>query len=351
MLYFLLGLNGMLLVLPKLILIKFTNDTLWGDVTLENLGGAIAQDVVLAITAIIFALLIIRKGGWKRVAVSAAFTGFLLLLLMFDMRTRELWIKPIDFDLLRYTFENAGGLTSGTDLFFNHKAGLGMTFRRLLFFVCIAHIANWCLISWVVIRDGGGSDGRLTVRPFIISLAPLACLSLVIAFVGAGYHYRVNENISVGPLVAARHHTMAGYRYRMNENLIVSALIKPSRSAFTSQSDLTQLAAGFEQKPQPLSGQPERTILHDIRPFKNVVVIVYESVRWRGLNLLDDIETTSPILARMALQGIVSKSYISVPHSAKSYFAILSGRHPYPGVEAREALRIVKSSYGMNLPD
>ena len=156
---------------------------------------------------------------------------------------------------------------------------------------------------------------------------------------GAGYHYRVNENISVGPLVAARHHTMAGYRYRMNENLIVSALIKPSRSAFTSQSDLTQLAAGFEQKPQPLSGQPERTILHDIRPFKNVVVIVYESVRWRGLNLLDDIETTSPILARMALQGIVSKSYISVPHSAKSYFAILSGRHPYPGVEAREALR------------
>ena len=156
MLYFLLGLNGILLVLPKLILIKFTNDTLWGDVTLENLGGAIAQDVVLAITAIIFALLIIRKGGWKRVAVSAAFTGFLLLLLMFDMRTRELWIKPIDFDLLRYTFENAGGLTSGTDLFFNHTAGLGMTFRRLLFFVGIAHIANWCLIGWVVIRDEGG---------------------------------------------------------------------------------------------------------------------------------------------------------------------------------------------------
>ena len=337
MLYFLLGLNGILLVLPKLILIKFTNDALWGDVTLENLGGAIAQDVVLAIIAIMFAVSIIRKGGWKRVAVSAAFTGCLLLLLMFDMRARELWIKPIDFNLLRYTFENAGGLTSGTDLFFNHSAGLGMTFRRLLFFVCIAHIANWCLISWVFIRNDAGSDGRLAVRPFIISLAPLACLSLVIAVMSAGYRYRVNENVSVGPLIAARQHTKEGYRYRMNENFIVSALIEPIRSVFSSPSDLPQLAARFEQKPQPLSGQPEKTILRDIRPFKNVVVIVYESVRWRGLNI-DDIATTSPILARMALQGILSKSYVSVPHSAKSYFAILSGRYPYPGVEAREAL-------------
>ena len=39
MLYFLLGLNGILLVLPKLILIKFTNDALWGDVSLKMLAG------------------------------------------------------------------------------------------------------------------------------------------------------------------------------------------------------------------------------------------------------------------------------------------------------------------------
>ena len=63
------------------------------------------------------------------------------------------------------------------------------------------------------------------------------------------------------------------------------------------------------------------------------------SVRWRGLNLIDDVETPAPNLARMAQQGIISKSYVAVPHSAKSYFAVLSGRYPYPGVEAREAIR------------
>ena len=276
MLYFLLVLNGILLVLPKLILIKFTNDTLWGDVTLENFGGAIAQDVALAIAAIIFALWIIRKGGWKRVAVGAVITGCLLLLLMVDARTRELWIKPIDFDLLRYSFVNAGGLTSGTDLFFNYAAGLGMTFRRLLFFVFLAHIANWCLIGWVVIWKKVDSGGAIAMRPFAMFLTPIACLSLVIAFLGASKQYRVNENVSVGPLVAARNHTMVGYRYRMNENFIVSALIKPSQWVFASQSDLAQLADGFEQKPHPLSRQPERTLLRNIKPFKNVVVIVYE---------------------------------------------------------------------------
>jgi len=99
------------------------------------------------------------------------------------------------------------------------------------------------------------------------------------------------------------------------------------------------LAAEFEQKAQHLSAQPDRSILRDAKPFKNVVVIVYESVRWRDLGLVDNTETSSPTLARMASEGILSKSYVSVPHSSKAYFAILSGRHPSPGVEMREVMR------------
>jgi len=165
-------------------------------------------------------------------------------------------------------------------------------------------------------------------------------LSLAIPFINTDS----GRFISVGPLVAARYDTTAGYRYRMNENFLLGALVNTSRSIFVSQPNLASLADGFEQKPQPLFAQPERMILRHIKPFTNVVVIVYESVRWRGLNLIDDSETPTPTLARMAQQGIVSKSYVAVPHSAKSYFAVLSGRYPYPGVEAREAMRDYQES-------
>jgi phosphoglycerol transferase MdoB-like AlkP superfamily enzyme len=132
------------------------------------------------------------------------------------------------------------------------------------------------------------------------------------------------------------------YRYRMNENIVLGSLVNTVQSALSAgEPPFASLAAGFEQKAEPMSGQlkQERTILRDIKPFKNVVVVVYESVRWRDLGLKNNSATTSPNLARMASQGILSKSYVSVPHSSKAYFAILSGRHPYPGVEMREVLR------------
>jgi hypothetical protein len=41
----------------------------------------------------------------------------------------------------------------------------------------------------------------------------------------------------------------------------------------------------------------------------------------------------------MASEGMLSKCYVSMPHSSKAYFAILSGRHPYLGVEVREVVK------------
>ena len=317
-LWFLLGLNGLLVGTPKLFLIKFTNDELWGDITWGNLAGAIAQDALVAIATIALASVIIRKADWKRLAIGATLTGGLLVLLMLDMRVRELWLKPIDIALLRYALDNASDLTSGTDLFFKHSAIHGITFRKLLFFVGIAHVAIWCMIAWAAIREDARGGGRLALRRPMLLFALTACVFLVIAV------------------------TTHDYRYRINENIVVGSLINTVRSAFSAgEHPLASLAAGFEQKAEPLSGKlkQNRTILRNAKPFKNVVVIVYESVRWRDLGLIDSSATTSPTLARMASQGILSKSYVSVPHSSKAYFAILSGRHPYPGVEMREVVR------------
>ena len=65
----------------------------------------------------------------------------------------------------------------------------------------------------------------------------------------------------------------------MNENIFVSAPInsivslrKPDRTP------LATVAATFELKSAPLAARGPRTILADVKPFKNVALVVYESV-------------------------------------------------------------------------
>jgi hypothetical protein len=312
-------------------LIKYINDSLWGNVDIGTAIGIIAPDMLVATAVIVAASFIIRKANWKHLAVGAALTGSVLLLLNLDMRVRQLWLKPIDIDLLRYTIVNAFDLTSGADLFFNYGAAFGMTFRKLLFFVGIAHIVTWCIISWTVLslpnfREKKGTSRR-PVRGQILVLTTISCVVATIAVMTPRAPYRLNENILVSPLIN---------------------VVRSTHSA--DDPVLGSLAVKFDQKTEPLSAQLklERVLVRDIKPFKNVVIVVYESVRWRDI-VLDDREevdgrdagtsnATSPTLAQMASQGMLSKSYVSIPHSAKAYFAILSGRHPYPGVEMRESV-------------
>ena len=91
----------------------------------------------------------------------------------------------------------------------------------------------------------------------------------------------------------------------------------------------------------PLNSQLNipRQMLDSVKPFRNVVLVVYESMRWRDLNLIGEGPTLAPTLAGMASDGIVTQCYVAVPHSAKAYYTILSGRYPYPGIEMREVLR------------
>ena len=91
-------------------------------------------------------------------------------------------------------------------------------------------------------------------------------------------------------------------------------------------------------------------MLPDVRPFRNLVLVVYESVRWRDVNL-DAAEGPAPTLRRMASEGMWSMSHVSVPHSSKAYYAVLTGRHPYPAIEMREVVKLEQPSYLRALRD
>ena len=241
----------------------------------------------------------------------------MLVLFMVDMRVRELWLKPIDGSLIHYAAANAGGLRSGFDFFFKTMAVFTLTFQRFLFIVVIAHLCIWALIAWHASRSTTPASLRWTRSGILAAAAAATALSVL--------------------ALSAPH-----YRYRMNENIIVAGPISWLKSAAGRRDYRTEkLAASFEQKPVPLRTQlaAPRNLLEGAEPFTNVVLVVYESMRWRDLNLLGDGPTLAPALRRMAADGIVSKCYVAVPHSAKSYYALMTGRYPYPGIEMREVLK------------
>lgn len=310
----LLLLNAMLLLAPKAMLILVVNKHLWGDITVPNLPGAIAQDFLVSLAVSITVVSLLRKPTWFRVLASALLGGGILLLLMVDMRVRQIWLQPIDLTMVRYALNSASDLTSGFELFFNRSAFYSITFRKLLFMIVAAYICIWCLIGWTTATRRQATEFCWSSRMKLIVIA-VAALLVLMALSAPQYRYRMNENVLVG-------YPFAG---------IQAVLAREGEKA-------EQRAVDFEQKPSPIASQRglERRILRDTKPFKNVVVVVYESIRWRDINVLGGGPTLAPVLAKMAANGMVSKSYVSVPHSSKAYFAILTGRHPYPGIEMRE---------------
>lgn len=312
----LLVINAILLLLPKLVLIKFVNENLWGEISYHNLAGAIAQDLLVALAVSIALVTLLQKPSWQKLLAAFLTGGAILLLLMIDMRVRELWLKPIDLSIIRYAIENAGGLTSGADLFFKHNVLSTITFRKFLFIIAVIYMINWSLIAWFA---ASGKTMQIH-RPWIVnsSVVAVAAVLLLLAL------------------------SAPQYRYRMNENLLIGRLLGMFQANAAEGSDQVKMRAdNFEQKQSPLASQLKlgRKILKGVKPFRNVVVLVYESMRWQDLNILGDAPTLAPALSKMARSGIVSKSFVSVPHSSKAYYSILTGRHPYPGIEMREVFQ------------
>lgn len=315
-----------LLLLPKLAVVHFVNETLWGQIEPAGIVLVALQDVAVASMVCAALLWLARYGRFVSLQLALAVTGFLLLVLMMDARARELWLKPTDWSLVSYGITHFRDLLSGVDLFFNYPSGWGMSFRKLLFFVGLTYFALWALIAKLARRPRGERDLLVTRGQSLRYAAPIALTPLLIG-------------ISL---------QAEGVRYHMNDNIVVRPLVE----LFAGRKAIDQTAKRFDQKPVALSARlgAERSVLPDVRPFRNLVLVVYESVRWRDVNL-DAAEGPAPTLRRMASEGMWSMSHVSVPHSSKAYYAVLTGRHPYPAIEMREVVKLEQPSYLRALRD
>jgi len=309
--------NALLLLVPKLALIQFLDETLWGDVHVRNLMPTLAQDMMLALLTLVVTTLLLRRPGMPRVLAAALVSAVVLSLLLIDMRVRQLWLKPLNLSMANYVLSNVSGLTSGFGLFFKAQASIHppLTFERLCFYLAVVFTCLWALIGWSVRRRSATPQWR-RAHVVLATAAFLTFLGLAVA--ASQLRYRVNQTPLVNPLVAG----------------LKAPFVKADVAA-------EKLADAFELKPKPLNLQlgTSRTILTEVTPFRNVVLIVYESMRWRDLKISDESTTLAPTLARLAREGIVSKCYVAVPHSSKAYYTVLTGRYPFPGIEMREVAR------------
>jgi hypothetical protein len=320
--------NALLLLVPKLALVVFLDQTLWGGVGPGAAVVVLAQDLLVAIAALALNAWMLRTASIRRALAALLISGLLLILLMMDMRVRELWLKPIDFGLIRYLLDNASGLVSGFSFFFKYAAIYSVTFERFLFFVALAFAAIWTPILWSIASQTSRPP-RIWSRRGTGVLLSGAAISLAIALCAPHFRYRINENLLTGRLVA----------------LLRSPFVR-------SDSGEAKLAASFEQPPLPLKSQlgVQRKILGEVPPFKNVIVIVLESVRWKGLDLFGD-RTLAPTLSQLTATGLVTKCRVAVPHSAKAYYTVFSGRYPFPGIEMREIVPASNPSIWHSLRD
>ncbi len=306
------------ILFPKVLLIHYTSSVLWAAFNYTQLLYIFMQDTMLAI--IYYGLL---SWAYKKNKQSLLFfiffiSIFLLTFLMLDVRVRELWLRPINFDLISYTFNNYKDLMSGSEVFLNYYAGLGMTFRRALFVV----IFLFTFLFLILLRVQK-VEFKLTNQPHAskskayIGVASAVIFSMLFAF-----------SVTSKSLI-----------YSTEENVLISSLIKPFTYDISSANK--QDAIFFEQPLRQLDNHTSNTTGTDSsKVFKNVIIIILESVRFKEFGLMNesDLAFHMPFLKNLASEGLIQKCYVSVPHTSKSQFAILSGRNPFPNIEMRESL-------------
>ncbi len=317
------------LLLPKALLVGFYRG-MWVVLTVPDLVAVFAQDALLAAGTVLVLSRGVPGAGVRRGVIRAAATSAVLATLLLDMRVRQVWLRPTDLSLIRYGLENRGDLASGLPLFFNLDVGCGMTLRRVLVVAMGLHLAAWALLLLFDRKAAtpAAPAGR-SRRRWGFTTSALVVLALATAVVALGHRYR----------------------YRLQDNLLVSSMLSWARTS-PREGASSARAGEFDERLRPASDvlSAPRRILGDVRPFKNLVLVFLESVRWRDA-VLDGQSPSAPNLLRLRREGLGFHCYVPVPHSSKGYFAVLAGRYPYPGIEMREAARLTQEGLPRTLRD
>jgi hypothetical protein len=291
----------------------------------KNIGvGLVASDLLVILlqdfaVAILFfgaATWILRNPTPARVFWCFTSYSLLLCLLMMDARVREIWHTCLDAQKLALLFEGPSEMFRSSEMFLRRGSGLGFTFRRWLFYAGVATVILWLPIAASLrsTRQRASSSDRQAGR-WIVPGAVILSLALL--------------GVSG---------SMPKFMLGLEENIVVRHGVNAFRPE-VSEERLEKLAAECEQPLVPLSeSAPLRAPVLALRerPFENVVIFILESIRWRGLNLLGDGPTAAPHLRSYAEEGFLSKAYITMPHSSKSQFSIVSGRYPLIDASNRE---------------
>src|SRR4051812_22982706 len=98
----LIGLVALELLFPKAMLVAFMNDGLWASIGWSDAFAMGVQDLVPVIVLFAALIALVRRPTLVRLIVGCTLSGLLLLALIMDCRVRQLWLKPIDVELMRY---------------------------------------------------------------------------------------------------------------------------------------------------------------------------------------------------------------------------------------------------------
>lgn len=311
-----------LFLVPKIILIEFFSNR-WIDTGASSIFLFLLQDLILSAIIYLIITTALSKNKYYFYLLSVS-SGVILLCLLLDMRVRELWLKPLDFSLISYSLQNASNLVSGIETFFNQISGFGLTFRFIVFALFLAYLMTWLLVGFATykthMRERTNKEEKSKNRTVFTLL-------ISIMFLWSIY--------------------TKDARYDLNANIFTNPLIATFKSIISLNSTQAKTLPEFEQPAYPLSTINDIQKL-DSQPtpnFKNLVVIVLESVRWNsvfgaGVNTSEKY----PVFAKLSQEGMLSKSYVSIPHSSKGYYSILTGLHAYPDIEIKEAMLLYQPS-------
>lgn len=296
---------------PKFATIWSINAFLWGTLTGFDYVLVCLQDLALASLLCAVALRSLHAG---RVACVGAWVAISLVafLTVVDMRARSIWLKPLDWAQVEYFFDQLSGLRSSMGMFFAGAGAFGLSFKKLLVLWGLLLATTWGATFRLRVLRSRKAPGNVSGDTRKAWTLALAC---AVAFAGLS-------------LAVPR------YLYNAERNPFVSGFLRA-----ITPSERPKAKVRFEQPNRPIKEvlAGPRVRLQDVAPFKNLVIMVLESFRFRGHEFTSDNNT--PHLSRLANEGLWAKAYVSVPHSSKGHYAIFTGRAPSSGVEIREATK------------
>jgi len=239
--------------------------------------------------------------------------NILLFILLLEGQVRELWFRPFGYDLLIYTLNNYHDLFSGMELFLYSISGWGMIFRDILLVTMFIHFSALAIFYYLTTKINRFKKNNFKIT---LSKMTLVVVPLILSLIGGNERYKIGQNFIVHPFLS------------FNDNEIIYDNIQ------------------FDQIPKASSVKKDdlRHILNDVKPFKNLIILFYESARWNNFQT-ESLLSESPNFKKLALSGLFSKCFVPLPHTSKAYYSVLTGRYPFPDIEMRESQRLHSDSF------